>query len=300
MEYIKAENTEIKRLYSSKLYRAGKIIQIISELKNTSGRKAAKRYFHNWCEQLRLKKKYSQNLKPYDKKYISNYFSDEKIAIYTCIIGQYDCVNEPGFIPNNCDFYIVTDQEIGIDSKWRKIDIGEYRELIVGLTNAEINRFFKMHPDILFPDYKYSVYLDGNIKPVSDLTEFVNLIGSIGIAAHKHSIRSDVFEEAEVIRYLKRDKPERIDRHIDFLKSTGMPRNYGLIECNVIAREHNNLICKKLMGEWWNEFLNYSKRDQISFVHVLFMNKIPVEEIGTLGENVYANPAIRKVGHSKS
>lgn len=298
MEYIKTENTELKGLYSSKLYRAGKIIHIISELKSVSGRKAAKRFFNNWYEQISLKRRYPQRLKPYVRNYTPDYFSDERIAIYTCIIGQYDCINEPGFIPNNCDFYIVTDQKIGNDSKWKKINIGNYSELITGLNNAEINRFFKMHPDVLFPNYKYSIYLDGNIKPVSDLTEFVNLIGSTGIAAHKHSIRSDVFEEAEVLRFLKRDIPERIDRHIDYLKSTEMPRNYGLIECNVIAREHNNLTCKKLMSEWWNEFLNYSKRDQISFVHVLFMNKISVEEIGTLGDNVFDNPAIRKVGHS--
>ena len=298
MNYVKHENIELKKMYSSRIYRTGKIFTIMRGIFNSAGRKAAKKYYKNWNEQRKLKKKFSAVSKTFSYITSPNYFSNDRIAIYTCIIGKYDALVEPGLMPDNCDYYIITDQPVPCDTKWEKIDITKYRDVISGLTNAEINRFFKMKPDLVFPDYKYSIYLDGNIKPVSDLTEFINLIGPTGIAAHNHSIRNDVYEEAEVLKFLKRDKPERIDRHIGYLKSTGMPENYGLIECNVIAREHNNPTCKKIMDEWWEEFRNYSKRDQISFIHVLYMNGIDSKEIGTLGDNVFDNPAIRKVGHS--
>lgn len=298
MSYVKHENTELKKLYSSRMYRIGKVFSIMRGIFNSVGRKAAWKYYKNWYCQRKLKRRFSTELKAFTQIEHPNYFSKERIAVYTCIIGKYDTLVEPGVLPDNCDFYIVTDQPVPCDTKWEKIDISQYQDMISGLTNAEINRFFKMKPDLIFPDYKYSIYLDGNIKPVSDLTEFVNLIGPTGIAAHNHSIRNDVFEEAEVLRFLKRDKPERIDRHIRYLISTGMPRNYGLIECNVIAREHNNPTCKKIMEDWWEEFRNYSKRDQISFIHVLYMDRIDPKEIGTLGDNVFDNPAIRKVGHS--
>ena len=76
-----------------------------------------------------------------------------------------------------------------------------------------------------------------------------------------------------------------------------MPEQYGLVECNVIAREHNNPTCKAVMKSWWQEYLSESKRDQLSFVHALFLNGITVNEVTTLGNNVFDNDAIRKRGH---
>jgi len=57
-------------------------------------------------------------------------------------------------------------------------------------------------------------------------------------------------------------------------------------------------VCKKLMEEWWKEFLTYSKRDQISMPYVLYKNRISISEVGTLGNNVYENPSFRIVTHN--
>lgn len=76
-----------------------------------------------------------------------------------------------------------------------------------------------------------------------------------------------------------------------------MPKNYGLLQCNIIVREHNNPLCIKIMEEWWQEFQKYSKRDQISLPHVLYMNNVKVEQVGILGNNVYMNPSFRILLH---
>ena len=58
-----------------------------------------------------------------------------------------------------------------------------------------------------------------------------------------------------------------------------MPHNYGLLETCVIARKHNLDICKKVMNDWWNEFMHTPRRDQLSLTYVLYKNGITVDEV---------------------
>lgn len=227
----------------------------------------------------------------------SNYFTDSKIAVYTSIFGNYDSIYEPLIKPNNCDYYIVTDRDISHSSLWNKVNINVFEDLTSNMSNIEKNRFFKINPHLLFPEYDYSIYIDGNVQVISDLTEFINKIGKSGIAIHKHRERDCVYEEAREVLLLNRDSTDNILKHMKHIANTRMPKNYGLFECNIIARKHNNVVCKKIMNTWWEEFKEYSNRDQISFVHSLYMNKIDFVHIGILGDNVYENYALRIYRH---
>lgn len=293
MQGLKLQNKKIKMLEQSK---TGKLDKVIRILKSREWAKI-KKYSINQIMQKRVKKKFNEVALHNTCSVEPNYFLEDRIAIYTCIIGAYDKIAEPLFCPDNCDFYIVTDQDISSKSVWKKIEIDRQLDELKNLSNVEINRYFKMHPHILFSKYRYSIYLDGNIQPISDLTEFVNLIGKSGIAAHRHSFRNCVYKEAEVLIYLKKDNPQRIREHVKYLKDVGMPENYGLIECNVIAREHHNAVCKSVMDLWWEEFMKHSRRDQISFAHALYVNGVSVDDVATLGNNVFENDAIKKYGH---
>ncbi len=226
----------------------------------------------------------------------SNYFSEEKIAVYTVITGAYDQVLEPYCQPDNCDYFIFTDEDVeDSTSAWQKREIPDS---LNGLTDAEKNRYLKMHPQELFDEYKYSIYVDGNIQIVTDITEYINELGPVGIGTHLHPVRDCVFEEMQEVIRQGKEREENIRRHAKYMIETGMPHHYGLLECNVIAREHHNPICIKVMEEWWREFEAYSKRDQISLPHVLYRNKIQVQEIGILGDNVRTNPSFRIFRHT--
>jgi len=50
----------------------------------------------------------------------ANYFSSARIAIYTSIFGEIDTIHEPLTTPDNCDFFILTDQELASTSFWKK------------------------------------------------------------------------------------------------------------------------------------------------------------------------------------
>lgn len=298
MEALKNLNKMFKE-YENKTSKNMGINRIFSYLKNFKVGSLKQMFFKNY---RMIKISHKKLPSPIYKKEISkkiNYFSQEKIVIYTVIFGNYDSIQEPLFAPDNCEFIILTDMELPKNSKWKKYDMQKIASIIQGMTSIEKNRIFKMKPQILFPEYKYSIYIDGNIQIISDLTEMVHKIPECGVAMHWHAHRICVYDEIETVRLLKLDKKINLDKHMEHILEDGMPNNYGLLECNVIAREHNKESCKKLMEDWWKEFQIYSKRDQISFPYVLYKNGIKVKEVATLGHNVKQNYALRINSHKK-
>lgn len=225
-----------------------------------------------------------------------NYFSQEKIVVYSVLFGAYDEIKEPIFVPDNCDFYLITDQELSPKSAWKRVDVSEFD--LSDLTNVEKNRYFKMLPHLLFPNQKFSIYIDSNILVVGDLTAMINCIKESGIAMHAHRHRNCLYSEAkaaEMVNKISRNQFHEYKKHLDLI---GMPLNYGLPECNIIAREHNNPRCISLMNRWWDLFKNSNiKRDQLHISIAMWQESIIAEEIETLGSDVYLNPLIRVINH---
>lgn len=217
-----------------------------------------------------------------------DYFSDERVAVYTCIFGKYDALQEPFCHPDNVDYYIITDQPVPEGSAWKQLDISPYTDLLDGKTNVEKNRWFKMHPHEVFIDYRYSIYIDGNIAPVTDFTELVNRIGEPGIALFWHSYNNCVYQEAFFNRYsVKKISNEELEKHIAYLRHQGMPEEFGMTTCNVIVRDHKSEVCKKLMDDWWQEFMTHCRRDQISFPYVVWKNGLEMKDLAKLGYDVW-------------
>ena len=298
MEEIKKMNSDYQNLRKSKNYKIGKAINMTVTALKTGKLLQAKNQFLRWENAVRSKKFAGTPQKVNRTFPSSNYFTKERIAVYTVVFGKYDSFLEPYCHPDNIDYYLITDQEVDINkTSWIKMDISAFESELKGMTNAEKNRFFKMNPFDVFPDYQYSIYVDGNVQIITDLSEYIYRLGSCGIAAHMHSSRDCVYEESKAIVFAKKETQENMDRHIKHLRNDRFPAHYGMLECNVLVRR-NNPVCKKLMEEWWKEFLTYSKRDQISIPYVLYKNGITVDEVGTLGNNVYENPAFRIVTHN--
>lgn len=296
---LKEVNEQWLSLRNSREYKYGMVLcELLADLKRLD-LSAFFRAIHRWSRGKKVKSVTSNVGKIYTVKKDDNsdYFSDERIAVYTCITGGYDSAPTIYVFPDNVDYFIFTDSET-YDSNlgWKNREIPNH---IKEYSNVVINRYLKMHPHILFPDYKYSVYVDGNVSIYTDVTEFINKISDhgCGIAIHTHDVRDCVYDEIAATYAGRRENPERLKMHEKYLVNEKMPAHYGLLQCNVIARTHNNDKCKLIMEEWWEEYMKYSKRDQISLPHVLFKNGVSINEVGTLGNNVYKNPAIRVIRH---
>lgn len=115
---------------------------------------------------------------------------------------------------------------------------------------------------------------------------------------HYHNQRQCAYDELEAIKLAYKVRKEDADEYRNFLLKKEFPKNYGLLECNVIVREHNNPTCKKVMEAWWEQFRKQIKRDQVSLPFVLFSNGISIDSVAVLGENVYSNYSFRIAKHN--
>lgn len=296
---LKLANYEEQVLLESKDYKIGKKISIIRSL---SLFKLIKKFSRKTMDGLENKIKYKNDdfIDIHGENHLKNinYFSKNKIAVYTCITGNYDNLIEPAFFPDNCDFYVITNHKIPKYSIWKKINI-DYYHLPNHLSNIEINRYFKMLPQLVFKHYKYSVYIDGNIKLSTDPTEFVNRISTKGMAFFRHSERNSVYREAAACVASKKADKDEVGDWVKFLRNQKMPEDYGLVQCSVIARDHSSQIMRKVMKEWWNLFYKGKvKRDQLLLPYVLMKNNISVDDVCTLGGNVWTYPGLQTVEHN--
>lgn len=94
-----------------------------------------------------------------------------------------------------------------------------------------------------------------------------------------HYCRSCVYKEANVVKKLKRDCPEIVNKYLSLIENDNFPKNYGLNETNIIYRRHNVPAIINVMNEWWRIIENHSKRDQLSLSYVLWKNDIKIDDI---------------------
>ncbi len=218
-----------------------------------------------------------------------------RVAVYTAVFGDYDVLNLTRCSSVNADYYIVSDKCPDDLNGYKWMNAKNY--IPVEITSPiKRNRYVKMHPHKLFPEYQYSVYIDGNIEICGDITECIR-DNEVGIAAYIHPRRDCIFYEATTIVNYKRvdvtDAYEQIFRYL----MEGMPLHYGLFEMGVLGRAHQRRVCKKLMEEWWQEFNKGALRDQLSFMYVLWKNELGIKDIASLGEDIRASQIVRLRNH---
>lgn len=220
-----------------------------------------------------------------------------RVAVYTCITGNYDRPLEPLYVPDNIDYYIVTDMEIDRNSKWKKIDINSI-EVIQKFDNTRKARYIKTHPHILFDGYEYSIWVDSNFRVIGDLSRYIKCVGTgVPFASNWHPLRNSIYTELEACISRKKDDPELLARQIEHYRKGGMPDNFGLIETNMIVRRHGDDKCKQLMEAWWTEMTKWSKRDQLSLPYVIWKLGYTMNDFGFIGTEIRNNPSVQVVLH---
>jgi len=118
---------------------------------------------------------------------------------------------------------------------------------------------------------EFSIWIDGNVELVAKPQEFVDMMEDNDVLIFEHPDRSNVFEEAEVIKTLYLDNPEIVSNQIEFYKE--MQYKHSLYSCRLIVRRHNREI-ENANNKWWSEITKWSYRDQLSFAHAFSDTKI--------------------------
>lgn len=294
-------NDEYKKIYNSNEYRIGKkflkfnyylkkgkIITLIKKIVNLKN----KNYVY--------KKDNFNNVnifKNNESNQIHNISKNEKIAIYTVNIGGYDNLIQPLIIEENIDYFIVSDKKPLHLGVWKWIDASEFL-LNQELSNVKKARYIKTHPHLIFPQYKYSIFIDGNIRCVSSISSFCEKINKdTKMAIHPHPYRDCIYKEIISCRITRKGNYSVMKRQVDEYRLEGMPESFGLFETNVFVREHNDSKCIDLMEKWWQEIYKKSERDQLSFTYVLWKNGYSANDVGVIYDSIMNNPCVQVIDH---
>lgn len=299
---LESLNRELMDVIGSKEYTKGKKIvrwkeiikkhEVISSLPNFFKHRKVKEVYLEGAEE-----NFPYPIWKYNLHYGN---ADKKIVIFTCITGNYDKPKEPLMKLKNVDYILFTDLEIEnhkIINGWVCRSIPSR---LLKMTNIEINRYIKMHPFEFFKEqYDFSIYIDGNVQIVSDVSTFTEMVdANLGIAAHTHRFRNCIYSEGKICELKGKGNIERMRKQLESYKTNLFPKHYGLIECTVMVTQLNNDVAKSIYKQWWYEFNKYkSMRDQLSLPYVLWKNGIQVSAVGKLGKNLYRNTKIRVYDH---
>lgn len=226
--------------------------------------------------------------------YMLNCKLQNRIAVYTCIIGGYDSISEPLLKEENCDYYLISDVKPDNLKIFTWIDVKKVvPENIKGF--PEMNRYCKMHGGSIFKDYKYSIYMDGTIQIVGKISNYIEETGKIGIGIDRHRFEDCIYVEGmRMVGVGTCDYAEVRKQMVEYLHE-GMPRNYGLFECCIIVCDHSNYWGRTIMDQWFEEYMKGAKRDQFSLTYVLWKNGLTADSIGSInnGKGRNNNPSIR-------
>lgn len=291
-------NAEVLEIKHSREYQLGvKITKLIYALKHFQLQTILIATEHNKVvRKLKSGHEQNENFITYDESISTN----SRIAVYTCITGNYDKPIEPIYVPENIDFYIVTDMDISATSAWKKIDINRI-EKIKDFDNTRKARYVKTHPHIFFENYEYSIWVDSNFKVVGDLSKYIKYVGKgVPFASNWHPVRNCIYKEVDACILRKKDNEKLLREQVDYYRSQGFPQKFGLIETNMIIRKHADIKCIALMEAWWDEMVQWSKRDQLSLPYVIWKQGYTMKDLGFTCTEIRNNPSVQVVLHSSS
>lgn len=195
-------------------------------------------------------------------------FSTSRIVIYTCIIGDYDDLRQPLVIDERCDYVCFTDQPPEGDT-----GVWQIRPLASpeGLDFIRAQRYHKFLPHLLFPEYDYSIYMDGNLQIQKPMRDFVATYAKdASFLCAKHPVRDCLYEEAEEVLIWGFALEEDVTKQIARYREEGFPAHYGLICANCLVRAHHDPALVHLMELWYHELSIGAPRDQLSFSYCVW------------------------------
>ena len=221
-----------------------------------------------------------------DRRILEKYFPfmKKKTVAYTCITGDYDDLVLPeDDLLEYYDFYVISDKHPKDNRGYKWISVNDVvpKEIT---DPTRMNRFCKINAHMLFPQYDRSIYFDGNITLKKNMDSFFDKLTDLKIGVIGENGMGSLYREGARLMTQNRENTRMIYKQIESYWKDGMPDEFGSWFCSILLREHNNLKCKEIMENWWEELCKWSRRDQISFPYVLWKNGYSKEDVLVLEE----------------
>ena len=188
----------------------------------------------------------------------------KKFLVLTSITGGKDKLLDPPQVFDNCDYIAYVDKKDESLKVWEQRDVLEF-STIDGLKDRRNAKPYKILSAIMFPQYEYIIWEDGNHQLKKDPQLIIDEYGvDTDIFLFKHPDRTCLYQEMGACVHWKLDYQQNIDNQFAYYKSLGMPELFGLFELSTFIVKTTD-ITKQLQLMWWEQICRFSSRDQISF-----------------------------------
>lgn len=205
-------------------------------------------------------------------------------VVYTCVTGEYDDLRDHAFIDPQWDYVcfsdcIFTGDLLKLNWKIKPLAFDS-------LDNVRNQRWHKLNPHLLFPEYDKSIYVDTNVNILDsvlfdDVKLAIDNVSAISVAPHRD--RNCIYDEFITCMALGKDNKQIIEKQKQLIYESGFPTMQGLFDCSIIYRKHHDDKIIALMNDWWWWVKNYSRRDQLSFTYVLWKHGITISHLSKTG-----------------
>ncbi|WP_052118308.1 glycosyltransferase domain-containing protein [Erwinia oleae] len=220
----------------------------------------------------------------------------KELAVYSVITGGYDQILPVKSIDERCDYFIISNEYIDLPAPWKLLTPPKKN-----LNNKDFNRFYKLNPHLVFPDYKYSLYIDGNILLCGDIFEWSSSqLSKSDFSIFSHPERDNIFDEGKICSFIGTDYFWIINRQLRKYKKENFCHD-ALYEANILLRSHNEPKVIELMEKWWLEYIDKfnAKRDQLALPYVIWRTEFRVNNMGP-SDARYENKYFRYMGHANN
>ncbi len=216
------------------------------------------------------------------------------VVIYTCITRGYDdSLARPAPQTTAVNYKCFTDSRKLRAPGWDRVPIVKPPDI---KRSDLINRYYKFFPHVLMPDIGVSIYIDGNISVIGDLTPLIDqfTVSEMPFACLVHTQRKTVWQEAEACRKLGKFKGhdlEKLQSQLAFYSTVGFPVDTPLVAATILIRRHDSVPMMHAMNLWWSHILTFTARDQLSLPYVLWKSQLPFMtfDFDVLGDNDYVS-----------
>lgn len=193
------------------------------------------------------------------------------IIVYTCVSKNYERELMPVEPSDDLLFVAFSDDPKNLHAPgWDVRAIESPKRLTSG---HDINRFHKFFPHRLFPDHRWSIYIDGNLRYHGDFVELVRRMEGSGAAAggfwqpHGRTLA----EEADANRIQRFDKRDLaiVEEQLRVYAEAGVEGSRKIPTNHIMIRDHQAAGHAQAMSIWWSQLFEFTKRDQMSLIFAL-------------------------------
>lgn len=192
----------------------------------------------------------------------------KKFLVLTSITDGKDKLIDPPKVFDNCDYIAFVDKEYDV-KVWEQRPVLKFSSLDKYF-NRRNAKTYKILSALMFPQYEYIIWEDGNHQLKMDPQLIIDEYGADSdILLFKHPDRKCTYEEMQAVSHWQLDNRELVEAQFRYYKSLGVPEKLGLYEMSTFIVKTSDAT-KEFQLMWWEQINKFSSRDQISLPFCLW------------------------------